>query len=80
MCYKVLRVISGRYSHRVVFVGHHLPDLRSPQFQVGAQHRLELTTKFPKGASLLKPFKDAEQVGVFFCMSFKQLDKKADAS
>jgi len=75
MLYEVLNVIRGVYPHRFILVGHHLPDLNSPQFRVGVHHRLNLTRHFPEGASLLNKFMgQIDNAGSFFCLSFEVLE------
>ncbi|MDD1744614.1 MAG: hypothetical protein LUQ20_02215 [Candidatus Methanoperedens sp.] len=79
MRYKVLRVIRGRYPHQFILVGHHVPDLNSPQFQIGVLHRLDLTGRFPKHASILNKFDDeARDLGIFFCLSFDTITASYD--
>jgi hypothetical protein len=74
MRYKVLRVVRGSYKDSLIEVGHDMPDLGSPKFRVGARHRLELTTEFPKQATLLQsPTAVAGKSGIFFCTKFAML-------
>jgi hypothetical protein len=74
MRYKVLKVVRGKYRHRFILVGHHLPDLSSPDFRIGIRHRLELTREFPPHATLLNKFEaESREIGVFFCSSFQVL-------
>jgi hypothetical protein len=73
MRYRVLAVIEGEYAHDHVYVGHHWADLEAPEFQPGVRHRLELTTDFPDGATLLNEF-DVSVEGVFYCTSFELLE------
>lgn len=78
MRYKVLRVVQGEYSYPYIFVGHDVPDLQSPQFQVSVHHRLQLTRKFPEHSSILNKFEDeSRSVGVFFCVSFEVMHESS---
>ena len=72
MRYRVLAVLAGEYPHAHIYVGHHWADLRAPEFQRGARHRLELTREFPKGATLLNEF-DVSVEGVYYCTAFDVL-------
>ena len=75
MRYKILKVLQGSYPHQFILVGHHVPDLNSPQFQIGIRHRLHLTRKFPLHASILNKFEaEAHDLGTFFCLSFEVLE------
>lgn len=75
MLYEVLKVISGVYPHRLILVGHHVPDLNSLQFRVGVRHRLNLTQRFPEDATILNKFLgQIDNVGSFFCLSFEVLE------
>jgi|GEM_PF-6516190 len=75
MRYKVLKVLHGRYPHQFILVGHHVPDINSPQFQIGVRHRLQLTRKFPEHASILNKFKEeARNLDIFFCQSYEVLE------
>jgi hypothetical protein len=75
MRYRVLKVVAGQYPHQYVFVGHDRPDLQSPQFRIGARHRMRLTRDFPEHSTILNGFEDeSRDVGVFFCLSFDALN------
>jgi hypothetical protein len=75
MRYKVLKVVHGVYPYQIVFVGHHVPDLNSPQFRIGVRHRLKLRKSFPENASILNKFQDEKDNGsIFFCVSFEVLE------
>lgn len=72
MLYKVLKVIRGAYSQRFIHVGHHVPDLSSPEFQVGVRHRLRLTREFPPHASILNKFeREGRNMSIFYCRAFE---------
>jgi hypothetical protein len=75
MRYGVLKVVAGQYPHQYVFVGHSMPDLQSPQFRIGARHRMRLTREFPEHSTILNGFDDeSRDAGVFFCLSFDPLN------
>lgn len=75
MLYKVLKAIRKTYPHRFVLVGHEVPDLSSPEFQIGIRHRLHLTREFPPHASILNKFeKEAGRGSIFFCTAFEVVD------
>ena len=72
MRYEVLKVVRGKYPHRLILVGHSMPDLQSPQFRIGVLHRLQLSREFPKRSSILNKFEnELRDAGVFFCLSFE---------
>ena len=74
MRYSIVTVVRGKYANEHVFVGHHVPDLASPEFRIGVRQRLQLTKEFPKGSSILNGFEeDSRKAGVFFCVSFEVL-------
>jgi hypothetical protein len=74
MRYKVLADVQGRYPHRFILVGHHLPDLGSPEFRIGVRQRLQLTREFPPHATLLDKFAaESREIGCYFCSSFQVL-------
>ena len=77
MRYEVLNVLEGSYTHPQIFVGHDEPDLTSPQFRVGARHRLHLTRDFPEYAGTLNKFGvEARKVGIYFCLSFDVINAR----
>jgi len=72
MLYKVLRILNGIYSDEFLLVGHKVPDLGAPEFQLGVRHRLNLTDEFPQYSSILNSFRDEKpDAGVFYCISFE---------
>ena len=75
MRYKVLKVVQGVYPYQFILVGHHVPDLNSPEFHIGVRHLLHLSKDFPDHANILNKFQDeSDQEGVFFCVSFEVLE------
>lgn len=72
MRYEVLEVIQGKYSHPFIFVGHHLPDLRGAEFNVGTKRRLYLTKEFPEHASILDKYQ-TPILGreAYYCLRFE---------
>ena len=80
MRYRVITVVHGKYANEHVFVGHHVPNLASPEFRIGVRQRLQLTREFPKGSTTLNGFEEeSRSAGVFFCLSFEVLSDE-DAS
>lgn len=73
MRYRVRAVVEGDYAHERLYAGHHWADLTTAEFQPGTGHRLELTSEFPAGATLLNAF-DVSVEGVFYCTTFEVLE------
>ena len=72
MRYEAMKVVRGKYPHQFILVGHSTPDLQSPQFQIGAVHRLQLSREFPKHSTILNKFEnESRDAEFFFCLSFE---------
>jgi hypothetical protein len=75
MRYQVLQVVQGVYSQAFILVGHAMPDLSAPAFQIGRKHRLQLIRQFPKHASILNKFEHyADGSEIFFCPAFQVIE------
>src|SRR4051794_2119154 len=71
MQYELLKVISGKYCHSLIFVGHHLPNLSGPEFMVDTKHRLYLTKEFPEHAGILDKYQTLiSRTEPYYCLRF----------